>query len=257
MMMSHGDSFGLKLGVSGRTPLLLRCITPALSVIYRISSPPGTAGTQSGRARGRPLDDIVRTRTVWAGSNRPQMPTVQRKHKTRTNQPEQTGENMTESNESERTPATVLIPPCWMHRAAPYAALDAGYASVHLFDSVDSTTTRARELLMNGTDADRESLGGRTSSSNPSTKATAEAGWSPWTAPPGACLATSIVVRPHASTEPGTRELPETATTGSPRGRAGDKCGHLAALRRRGPPQMAQRTLSPTGRGRGVLAHRT
>ena len=111
---------------------------------------------------------------------------------------------MTESNESERTPATVLDAP-----RARTAALEAGYASVHLFDSVDSTTTRARELLMNGTDADRKSLGELSVFSTLYQSDGRGRLARPWTAPPGACLATSIVVRPHASTEPGTRELPE------------------------------------------------
>ena len=34
-------------------------------------------------------------------------------------------------------------------------ALDMGYSSVNLYDQVDSTTTRARELLMGGTDPER------------------------------------------------------------------------------------------------------
>ena len=38
-------------------------------------------------------------------------------------------------------------------------ALDSGYSSVNLYDQVDSTTTRARELLMDGTDPEREQLG--------------------------------------------------------------------------------------------------
>ena len=38
-------------------------------------------------------------------------------------------------------------------------ALDMGYSSVNLYDQVDSTTTRARELLMDGTDPEREQLG--------------------------------------------------------------------------------------------------
>lgn len=116
---------------------------------------------------------------------------------------------MTESNESERTPATVLDTIVLDAPRARTAALDAGYASVHLFDSVDSTTTRARELLMNGTDADRESLGELSVFSTLYQSDGRGRLARPWTAPPGACLATSIVVRPHASTEPGTRELPE------------------------------------------------
>lgn len=116
---------------------------------------------------------------------------------------------MTESNESERTPATVLDTTVLDAPRARTAALEAGYASVHLFDSVDSTTTRARELLMNGTDADRESLGELSVFSTLYQSDGRGRLARPWTAPPGACLATSIVVRPHASTEPGTRELPE------------------------------------------------
>jgi len=38
-------------------------------------------------------------------------------------------------------------------------ALEVGYSSVNLYDEVDSTTTRARELLMDGTDPEREQLG--------------------------------------------------------------------------------------------------
>jgi len=38
-------------------------------------------------------------------------------------------------------------------------ALEAGYSNVNLYDEVDSTTTRARELLMDGTDPEREQLG--------------------------------------------------------------------------------------------------
>jgi len=38
-------------------------------------------------------------------------------------------------------------------------AMETGYSSVNLYDEVDSTTTRARELLMDGTDPEREQLG--------------------------------------------------------------------------------------------------
>ena len=34
-------------------------------------------------------------------------------------------------------------------------AMETGYSSVNLYDEVDSTTTRARELLMDGTDPER------------------------------------------------------------------------------------------------------
>lgn len=109
-------------------------------------------------------------------------------------------------NENEQVEASATVLDASRARAA---ALDAGYGSVHLFDSVDSTTTRARELLMNGTDADRESLGELSVFSTLYQSDGRGRLARPWTAPPGACLATSIVVRPHASTEPRAHDLPE------------------------------------------------
>ena len=35
-------------------------------------------------------------------------------------------------------------------------AMETGYSSVNLYNKVDSTTTRAREVLMGGTDSERE-----------------------------------------------------------------------------------------------------
>ena len=110
------------------------------------------------------------------------------------------------ANENEQVEASATVLDASRARTA---ALDAGYGSVHLFDSVDSTTTRARELLMNGTDADRESLGELSVFSTLYQSDGRGRLARPWTAPPGACLATSIVVRPHASTEPRAHDLPE------------------------------------------------
>ena len=88
-------------------------------------------------------------------------------------------------------------------------ALDAGYSSVNLYDEVDSTTTRARELLMDGTDPEREQLGELSVYASLYQSAGRGRLARAWTAPPGACLAASIVVRPHASADPLARELPE------------------------------------------------
>ena len=88
-------------------------------------------------------------------------------------------------------------------------ALDMGYSSVNLYDQVDSTTTRARELLMDGTDPEREQLGELSVYASLYQSAGRGRLARAWTAPPGACLAASIVVRPHASANPLTRELPE------------------------------------------------
>ncbi len=88
-------------------------------------------------------------------------------------------------------------------------ALDAGYSSVNLYDEVDSTTTRARELLMDGTDPEREQLGELSVYASLYQSAGRGRLARAWTAPPGACLAASIVVRPHASADPLSRELPE------------------------------------------------
>ena len=88
-------------------------------------------------------------------------------------------------------------------------ALDMGYSSVNLYDQVDSTTTRARELLMDGTDPEREQLGELSVYASLYQSAGRGRLARAWTAPPGACLAASIVVRPHASADPLTRELPE------------------------------------------------
>ena len=88
-------------------------------------------------------------------------------------------------------------------------ALDMGYSSVNLYDQVDSTTTRARELLMDGTDPEREQLGELSVYASLYQSAGRGRLARAWTAPPGACLAASIVVRPHASADPLARELPE------------------------------------------------
>ncbi|OFJ78245.1 biotin--[acetyl-CoA-carboxylase] ligase [Rothia sp. HMSC069C10] len=88
-------------------------------------------------------------------------------------------------------------------------ALDAGYSSVNLYDEVDSTTTRARELLMDGTDPEREQLGELSVYASLYQSAGRGRLARVWTAPPGACLAASIVVRPHVSADPLARELPE------------------------------------------------
>lgn len=88
-------------------------------------------------------------------------------------------------------------------------ALDMGYSSVNLYDQVDSTTTRARELLMDGTDPEHEQLGELSVYASLYQSAGRGRLARAWTAPPGACLAASIVVRPHASADPLTRELPE------------------------------------------------
>ena len=88
-------------------------------------------------------------------------------------------------------------------------ALDAGYSSVNLYDQVDSTTTRARELLMDGTDPEREQLGELSVYASLYQSAGRGRLARAWTAPPGACLAASIVVRPHASADPLARELPD------------------------------------------------
>ena len=88
-------------------------------------------------------------------------------------------------------------------------ALDMGYSSVNLYDQVDSTTTRARELLMDGTDPEREQLGELSVYASLYQSAGRGRLARAWTAPPGACLAASIVVRPHASADPLARELPD------------------------------------------------
>ena len=88
-------------------------------------------------------------------------------------------------------------------------ALDHGYAGAHLYDSVDSTTARAREILMNGADADRQALGELSVFSTLHQSDGRGRLARPWTAPPGACLATSIVVRPHGSEDPEHRALPD------------------------------------------------
>ncbi len=88
-------------------------------------------------------------------------------------------------------------------------AMETGYSSVNLYDEVDSTTTRARELLMDGTDPEREQLGELSVYASLYQSAGRGRLARAWTAPPGACLAASIVVRPHASTDPLARELPE------------------------------------------------
>ena len=88
-------------------------------------------------------------------------------------------------------------------------ALEAGYSNVNLYDEVDSTTTRARELLMDGTDPEREQLGELSVYASLYQSAGRGRLARAWTAPPGACLAASIVVRPHASADPLARELPE------------------------------------------------
>ena len=88
-------------------------------------------------------------------------------------------------------------------------AMETGYSSVNLYDEVDSTTTRARELLMDGTDPEREQLGELSVYASLYQSAGRGRLARAWTAPPGACLAASIVVRPHASADPLARELPE------------------------------------------------
>lgn len=88
-------------------------------------------------------------------------------------------------------------------------AMETGYSSVNLYDEVDSTTTRARELLMGGTDPEREQLGELSVYASLYQSAGRGRLARAWTAPPGACLAASIVVRPHASADPLARELPE------------------------------------------------
>lgn len=88
-------------------------------------------------------------------------------------------------------------------------AMETGYCSVNLYDEVDSTTTRARELLMDGTDPEREQLGELSVYASLYQSAGRGRLARAWTAPPGACLAASIVVRPHASADPLARELPE------------------------------------------------
>ena len=88
-------------------------------------------------------------------------------------------------------------------------AMETGYSSVNLYDQVDSTTTRARELLMDGTDPEREQLGELSVYASLYQSAGRGRLARAWTAPPGACLAASIVVRPHASADPLARELPE------------------------------------------------
>ena len=106
-----------------------------------------------------------------------------------------------------------------MHNESDHSVLDAprirtiametGYSSVNLYDQVDSTTTRARELLMDGTDPEREQLGELSVYASLYQSAGRGRLARAWTAPPGACLAASIVVRPHASADPLARELPE------------------------------------------------
>ena len=91
-------------------------------------------------------------------------------------------------------------------------ALEAGYSNVNLYDEVDSTTTRARELLMDGTDPEREQLGELSVYASLYQSAGRGRLARAWTAPPGACLAASIVVRPHASADPLARELPSAAS---------------------------------------------
>ena len=77
-------------------------------------------------------------------------------------------------------------------------ALDMGYSSVNLYDQVDSTTTRARELLMDGTDPEHEQLGELSVYASLYQSAGRGRLARAWTAPPGACLAARIVVRPPA-----------------------------------------------------------
>lgn len=118
-------------------------------------------------------------------------------------------------------------------------ALDMGYSSVNLYDQVDSTTTRARELLMDGTDPEREQLGELSVYASLYQSAGRGRLARAWTAPPGACLAASIVVRPHASADPLTRATRRQLPLDDPHRRA--QCGrYLAQLRRRCRPQMAQ-----------------
>ena len=88
-------------------------------------------------------------------------------------------------------------------------AMETGYSSVNLYNKVDSTTTRAREVLMGGTDSEREQLGELSVYTSLYQSAGRGRLARVWIAPAGACLATSIVVRPHASAEPLTRELTE------------------------------------------------
>lgn len=88
-------------------------------------------------------------------------------------------------------------------------AMETGYSSVNLYDEVDSTTTRARELLMGGSDPEREQLGELSVYASLYQSAGRGRLARAWTAPPGACLAASIVVRAHASADPLARELPE------------------------------------------------
>ena len=88
-------------------------------------------------------------------------------------------------------------------------AMETGYSSVNLYDEVDSTTTRARELLMDGSDSEREQLGELSVYASLYQSAGRGRLARAWTAPPGACLAASIVVRAHASADPLARELPE------------------------------------------------
>ena len=92
-------------------------------------------------------------------------------------------------------------------------ALDMGYSSVNLYDQVDSTTTRARELLMDGTDPEREQLGELSVYASLYQSAGRGRLARAWTAPPGASPQALWCAR----TPPPTRSpenSPKTATTG-------------------------------------------
>ena len=94
-------------------------------------------------------------------------------------------------------------------------AMETGYSSVNLYDEVDSTTTRARELLMDGTDPEREQLGELSVYVLASTKAP-DAAASPEPGPPLPGPA-SPQVSWCARTPPQTlspENYPKTATTG-------------------------------------------
>ena len=79
---------------------------------------------------------------------------------------------------------------------------------------MDSTTTRARELLMDGTDPEREQLGELSIYASLYQSAGRGRLARAWTAPPGACLAASIVVRRMPPPTRSPENSPKAATTG-------------------------------------------
>ena len=119
-------------------------------------------------------------------------------------------------------------------------AMETGYSSVNLYDEVDSTTTRARELLMDGTDPEREQLGELSVYASLYQSAGRGRLARAWTAPPGGLPRRKYRGAParlHRPSRPRTtrRQLP----LADPHRRA-QRGRYLAQLRRGCRPQMAQ-----------------